>query len=59
MNEIKGRLTIHKPGINCKQILVIYKNCWKEISRSNYKRVFDEITADLGGTRWEFDKIDK
>lgn len=55
MDEIKGRLTVFKPG--CKQVIIITKEAFKNISKLNMNRVFNDIMNDLGGTKWEFDKI--
>lgn len=55
MDEIKGRLTIFKPG--CKQVILIYRNAYRNMKGDVY-RVFNDIMCDLNGYKWEFDKID-
>lgn len=57
MDELKGRLTIIKPN-GCKQVIKIYKEAFKSMAKFDFRRVFNDLTADLGGVKWEFDKVD-
>ena len=55
MDEIKGRLTIFKPG--CRQVIIISRKAYVSMKGGVY-RVFNDIMNDLGGYKWEFDKVD-
>lgn len=57
MDELKGRLTIIKPN-DCKQIIKISRNAYREMDKYGIERVFWGITDDLRGIKWIFEKID-
>ena len=54
--EIKGKLIIEKNG--CIQMITITKEAFKNMTRIGLQKAFNDITNDVGGTKWSFEKVD-
>jgi len=54
--EIKGKLIIEKNG--CIQMITITKEAFKNMTRIGLQKVFNDITNDVGGIKWSFEKVD-